>query len=73
VALGSAATATAGATVNVDDKDNEAVLLVSEQQKQQKERTQLVFFAEERPRDVGIGKVSCLFKSTMKIKDKMVR
>ena len=56
----------------MDDQDDEAVL-VAEQQKQQKEKTQPVLFTEERPRDVGIGKASCVFKGTMKIKGEMVK
>jgi len=71
VAPGSAATDTAGATVDEDDRDDEAVL-VAEQQKQQEERTQPVLFTEQRPKDVGIGKASCVFKGTLKIKIKMV-
>ena len=61
VAPGSAAAAAAGAIVDVDDQDDQAVL-VAEQQKQQKEKTRPVLFTEERPRDVGIGKASCVFK-----------
>jgi len=68
VAPGSAAAADADATVDEDDQDDEAVL-VAEQQKQQKERTQPVLFMDEGPKDVGIGKVSCVFQGTMKIKD----
>jgi len=63
VATGSDVAAAAGALVDVDDQDDEAVL-VAEQQKQQKEKTQPVLFTEERPRDVGIGKASCVFKGT---------
>ena len=61
---GSAAAAAAGATVDEDDHNDEAVL-VAERQKQQKEKTQLVLYSEERPRDVGIGKASCVFNGTM--------
>ena len=63
----SAAADAAGATVYEDDQDDEAVL-VAEQHKRQKERTQPVPFTEERPKEVSIGKASCVFKSTMKIK-----
>ena len=66
VAPGSAAAAAAGATVDEDDQDDEAVL-VAEQQKQQKEKTQPVLYSEQRPRDVGIGKASCVFNGIMKI------
>ena len=59
VAPGSAAAAAAGATVDVDDHDDEE-FLVAEQQKQQKEKTQPVLYSEQRPRDVGIGKASCV-------------
>jgi len=71
VAPGSAAADTAGATVDEDDEDFKAVL-VAEQQKQQKERTQPVLCTEDRPKDVGIGKASCVFKGTVKMKGKMV-
>jgi len=67
VAPRSAAADAAGATVYEDDQDDEAVL-VAEQHKRQKERTQPVPFTEERPKEVSIGKASCVFKSTMKIK-----
>jgi len=72
VAPGSDAAAAAGAIIDVDDQNDEAVL-VAEQQKQQKEKTQPVLFTKERPRDVGIGKVSCVFKDTMKTKGEMVK
>jgi len=49
VAPGSDAAAAAGAIVDVDDQDDEAVL-VAEQKNQQKEKTQPVLFTEERPR-----------------------
>ena len=67
VAPGSDVAAAAGAIVDVDGQDDEAVL-VAEQHKRQKERTQPVPFTEERPKEVSIGKASCVFKSTMKIK-----
>jgi len=71
VELGSAAADTAGATVDEDGRDDETVL-VAEQQKQQKERTQPVLFTEGRPKDVVIGKALCVSKDTLKIKGKMV-